>query len=90
MKQIESRISDGRLLDLMRLFLKQGVLDGTDHGEPEEGTPQGGVISPLLANIHLNPLDWRLLEGGYQSVRYADDMVIFCRNEPLPKNWTGC
>ena len=79
MKQIEVRLSDGRLLDLMRLFLKQGVLDGTDHWEPEEGTPQGGVISPLLANIYLNPLDWRLLEGGYQSVRYADDMVILCR-----------
>ncbi|MEO5367744.1 MAG: group II intron reverse transcriptase/maturase [Magnetococcus sp. WYHC-3] len=80
MKQIEARISDGRLLDLMRLFLKQGVLDGTEHWEPEEGTPQGGVISPLLANIYLNPLDWLMLKGGCQLVRYADDMVILCRN----------
>ena len=80
MKQLETRISDGRLLDLMRLFLKQGVLDGTDHWEPEEGTPQGGVISPLLANVYLNPLDWLLLKGGYPSARYADDMVILCRN----------
>ena len=79
MKQIEARISDGRLLDLMRLFLKQGVLDGTEHWESEEGTPQGGVISPLLANIYLNPLDWLLLKGGYQAARYADDMVILCR-----------
>lgn len=79
MKQIETRISDGRLLDLMRLFLKQGILDGSEHWEPEEGTPQGGVISPLLANIYLNPLDWQLLKGGYQSARYADDMVILCR-----------
>ncbi|MEI6210401.1 MAG: group II intron reverse transcriptase/maturase [bacterium] len=80
MKQIEARISDGRLLDLMRLFLKQGVLDGTEYWEPEEGTPQGGVISPLLANIYLNPLDWLMLKGGCQLVRYADDMVILCRN----------
>ena len=79
MKQIEARISDGRLLDLMRLFLKQGVLDGMDHWVPEEGTPQGGVISPLLANVYLNPLDWLLLKGGYRSARYADDMVILCR-----------
>jgi RNA-directed DNA polymerase len=79
MKQIEERISDGKVLDLMRLFLKQGVLDGTDHWEPEEGTPQGGVISPLLANIYLNPLDWLLLKGGFRSTRYADDMVILCR-----------
>jgi len=78
-QQIEARISDGRLLDLMRLFLKQGVLDGTEHWESEEGTPQGGVISPLLANIYLNPLDWLLLKGGYQAARYADDMVILCR-----------
>lgn len=80
MEQIEARISDGKLLDLMRLFLKQGVLDGAQQWEPEEGTPQGGVISPLLANIHLNPLDWRLLEGNFKSVRYADDMVILCRD----------
>ena len=61
MKQIGERISDGRLLDLMRLFLKQGVLDGLESRETEEGTPQGGVISPLLANVYLNPLDWQLL-----------------------------
>ena len=80
MKQIEVLISDGRMLELIRLFLKQGVLDGAEQWEPEAGTPQGGVISPLLANIYLNPLDWLLLKSGYQSVRYADDMVILCRS----------
>ena len=80
MKQIEVLISDGRLLELIRLFLKQGVLDGAEQWEPDAGTPQGGVISPLLANIYLNPLDWLLLKSGYQSVRYADDMVILCRS----------
>lgn len=79
-KQIEEKLADGSLLDLLQLFLKQGVLDGMEYWEPEEGTPQGGVISPLLANIYLNPLDWLLLESGCQSVRYADDMVILCRS----------
>lgn len=80
MRLIGEQIADGKLLELIRLFLKQGVMDGVESRETEEGTPQGGVISPLLANIYLNPLDWLLLEGGYRSVRYADDMVILCRN----------
>lgn len=80
MRLVGERIADGKVLTLMRLFLKQGVLDGGEVSETEAGTPQGGVISPLLANIYLNPLDWLLLEGGYQSVRYADDMVILCRS----------
>ena len=80
LRRIEERISDGRLLNLMRLLLKQKVLGGVVSWEPEDGTPQGGVISPLLANVFLNPLDWVLLQGGLQSVRYADDMVILCRD----------
>ncbi len=80
MRLVGERIADGKVLALMRLFLKQGVLDGGEVRETEAGTPQGGVISPLLANIYLNPLDWLLLEGGYQSARYADDMVILCRD----------
>lgn len=80
MKRVGERISDGRLLELMRLFLKQGIMDGQESWQPEEGTPQGGVISPLLANIYLNPLDWELLNGDFKLVRYADDMVILCRS----------
>src|SRR2546422_9648636 len=50
--------------------------------EPTEcGTPQGGVISPLLANIYLNPLDHQMAEAGWEMVRYADDFVILCRTE---------
>ena len=79
MRLIGERIADGKVLALMRLILRQGVLDGMESRETEEGTPQGGVISPLLANIYLDPLDWLLLEGGFRSVRYADDMVILCR-----------
>ena len=59
--------------------LQQGVMDGLASWTPEEGTPQGAVISPLLANIYLNPLDHLIAGYGHQMVRYADDFVILCR-----------
>ena len=61
------------------MFLDQGVMDGLKEWTPEMGTPQGAVISPLLANIYLNPLDHLVAETGYAMVRYADDFVILCR-----------
>lgn len=78
MELVSQRISDGRVLELIEAFLKQGVMEeGVEvEAEPEKGSPQGGIISPLLANIYLNPLDWLLKELGLQSVRYADDLVI--------------
>jgi RNA-directed DNA polymerase len=78
---VRERIADGRVLDLIEGFLKQGVIEETDWPQAkEEGTPQGGVISPLLANLYLDPLD-RLMAGeGYEMVRYADDMVVLCRS----------
>lgn len=80
MERIEEHIADGRVLGMIRAFLKAGVMDGMESWEPEEGTPQGGVMSPLLANIYLNPLDWRMQEQGLEMVRYADDMVVLCRD----------
>jgi len=80
MEKVEERIADGRVLKLIEAFLQQGVMDGMESWEPEMGTPQGGVISPLLANIYLNPLDWRMKEAGLEMVRYADDMVVLCRH----------
>lgn len=75
---VNERVSDGSILRLIRLFLESGVkYDGTVH-ETSKGTPQGGVISPLLANIYLNHLDRRLEEVGLPFVRYADDFVVFC------------
>lgn len=63
-------------------FLKQGVIEGQDWQEAKgEGTPQGGVISPLLANIYLDPLDWLMAGLGFEMVRYADDMVVLCRSQ---------
>jgi len=79
-KQVEEKVSDGRVLDLIKQFLQQGVMDGMTRWTPEEGTPQGGVISPLLANIYLDPLDRQMAETGRQMVRYADDLVILCRS----------
>lgn len=81
MALVRERVADGRVLKLIESFLKQGVMEQWGQIEPEDqdqGTPQGGVISPLLANIYLNPLDWLMHNAGQQMVRYADDMVILC------------
>ena len=82
MALVRERIADGRVLRLIEGFLKQGVIEGTDWYEAkEEGTPQGGVISPLLANLYLDPLDWLMTQSGFEMVRYADDMVVLCRSQ---------
>jgi RNA-directed DNA polymerase len=80
MTQVEERISDGRVLDLIRTWLKADILHGLDRWTPVEGSPQGAVISPLLANIYLDPLDRLMAEHGYPMVRYADDFVILTRS----------
>lgn len=79
--RVAERVSDGRVLDLVDLFLRQGVLDGLAHWRPTTGTPQGAVISPLLSNIYLNPLDHEMARHGYEMVRYADDFVVLCRTQ---------
>ena len=80
MQRMEEKVSDGRMLELIELFLTQGVMDGIKEWTPETGTPQGGVISPLLANIYLDPLDWKMQNSGYCMIRYADDFVILCHS----------
>ena len=96
MALVREHIADGRVLGLIEGFLKQGVMEGAElaktledmpAGEPQtesedesHGTPQGGVISPLLANIYLDPLDWLMAGPGFEMVRYADDMVVLCRS----------
>lgn len=79
MARIREKVSDSRVLRLVEMFLEQGVMDGLKQWTPETGTPQGAVLSPLLANIYLNPLDQLLSEAGYAMVRYADDFVILCK-----------
>lgn len=78
--RVEAKVSDGRVLDLVRAFLDQEVMVGMEHWTPEEGTPQGAVISPLLSNIYLDPLDHQMGDQGYEMVRYADDFVVLCRS----------
>jgi RNA-directed DNA polymerase len=79
LERIREKVSDSRILKLIEMFLQQGVMDGLELWTPEEGSPQGAVISPLLANIYLNPLDHLLADAGFEMVRYADDFVILCR-----------
>jgi RNA-directed DNA polymerase len=80
MQQVEGRISDGRILTLLRSWLVQDILRDLERWTPAEGTPQGAVISPLLANIYLHPLDERMAACGYRMVRYADDFVVLCKS----------
>lgn len=80
MTRVEEKVSDGRVLDLIRGWLKADILKGLDRWRPVEGSPQGAVISPLLANIYLDPLDRLIAERGYPMVRYADDFVVLTRS----------
>ena len=80
MKAVAAEVADGNILRLVQKFLRSGVMEHGVFKPTNIGTPQGGVISPLLANIVLNQLDWQLHERGYQFVRYADDFVVLCRS----------
>lgn len=78
-KRIEAHISDGRLLELLASWLQQDIVRDLERWTPTAGTPQGAVISPLLANLYLHPLDMKMSTLGYRMVRYADDFVILCK-----------
>jgi RNA-directed DNA polymerase len=67
------------VLELIRAFLNQDIIEGMKRWTPVGGTPQGAVVSPLLANIYLHPLDRQMKQQGYRMVRYADDFVVLCR-----------
>ena len=79
MGRLKERISDGRMLSLLARWLEQDIVQDTARWTPTQGTPQGAVISPLLANVYLHPLDALMASHGYRMVRYADDFVILCR-----------
>jgi RNA-directed DNA polymerase len=79
--EVGRKVSDGKIMRLLQQFLQQGVLDGLTAWTPDEGTPQGAVISPLLSNIYLDPLDHAMAAEGFEMVRYADDFVVLCRSE---------
>ena len=81
LRQIRTKVADGRVLTLVQAYLRQGIMDGLAYWTPTEGSPQGAVLSPLLSNIYLDPLDHLMAEKGYEMIRYADDFVILCRGE---------
>ena len=76
--RVASEIADGNIVSLIKKFLQAGVMEEGEVKPTRQGTPQGGVISPLLATIVLHHLDWRLEALGYKFVRYADDFVVLC------------
>jgi len=79
--RVRERVADGRVLQLIEAFLKAHILDGLHEWTPEAGSPQGAVVSPLLSNVYLNPLDQLMARRGFEMIRYADDFVVLCRNE---------
>lgn len=81
LERVKEKVADSRVLELIAAMVRQGVMEGLRHWTPTEGTPQGAVISPLLSNIYLDPLDHEMARSGYEMVRYADDFVILCRSE---------
>jgi len=80
MNQMKEKVSDGKVLDLLELFLKQEIMEDMKTWNPISGTPQGAVLSPLLSNVYLHQLDLTLHQHGYRMIRYADDWVVLCRS----------
>jgi RNA-directed DNA polymerase len=78
---VKEHISDSRMLQLVKLFLDQNILEELREWTPIAGVPQGAVLSPVLSNLYLNPLDHTLSAAGYEMVRYADDFVVLCRSQ---------
>lgn len=89
MAQVRTRVTDGRILGLIRSWLTAGVMSEGNLSYQTTGTPQGGVISPLLANIYLHRLDQALTKWGYKVVRYADDLVVLCESQNKAKTALG-
>lgn len=80
LERVKERVSDGRVVELVEAFLQQDVVKEMERWTPTGGTPQGAVISPLLANVYLHPLDCHIKQKGYRMVRYADDFVLLCQS----------
>lgn len=78
-QHVAAKVCDGPVLRLIAAFLRQPIFEGLACVTPEDGTPQGAVLSPLLANLYLDPLDHAVAAAGLEMVRYADDFVVLCR-----------
>jgi RNA-directed DNA polymerase len=96
MARVKEKVTDSQVLGLLAAFLTAKVMETAEGWTPEEGTPQGAVVSPLLSNLYLDPLDQLMVQAGDEMVRYADDFVILCRSQAEARqalervqNWTG-
>jgi RNA-directed DNA polymerase len=78
---VKKYISDSRMLKLIKLFLDQSIMEELRQWNPIAGVPQGAVLSPVLSNLYLNPLDHHMADEGFEMVRYADDFVVLCRSQ---------
>ena len=81
MNLLHRKIQDKRVLRIIKKYLKSGVMENGVVSKTEEGSPQGGPLSPLLANIYLNEFDWEMHSRGVKTVRYADDIVVFAKSK---------
>ncbi len=85
-ESIKKRVTDGSILNLVRMFLTSGVMVNGSWQSSTEGSPQGGVISPLIANIYIDTLDQFMMKRGHRIVRYADDILILKRTKKAAEN----
>lgn len=95
-ERVEEKVSDGAVIAMLEGYLKQDVMEAMKRWTPEGGTPQGAIISPMLSNIYLDPLDREMARHGIEMVRYADDFVILCQSQAeaeaaleLVRQWTA-
>lgn len=86
LRQFRRKVTDGSILALLKQFLRSGVMIGHRHEATERGSPQGGVISPLIANVYLDAFDQYMKSRGHRIVRYADDILILCGSKPAAEN----
>lgn len=86
LRQFRTRVTDGSVLGLLEQFLNSGVMTGGVLEATERGSPQGGVISPLIANVYLDAFDQHMKQRGHRIVRYADDILILCGSRPAAQN----
>lgn len=89
-KSVQRRVTDGSVLKLIKQFLRSGVMVGNEWEASETGSPQGGVISPLLANIYLDAFDQEMRRRNHRIVRYADDILILCGSQSAAVNALAC
>lgn len=85
-QQFRKKITDSSILSLLRQFLESGVMIGEKYESSEVGSPQGGVISPLIANVYLDEFDQAMKSRGHRIVRYADDILILCSSRAAAEN----